>query len=145
MDIFERIKELNLPKGEYMICGSAILAVLGIREAKDIDILVSPKLFEELENKHGWFRHPKYNDSLEHPEHIAGAKANLDFMKENYTLDEALSQAEVINDIPFMNLQVLVEAKKQLGREKDLKDIELIEKFLKERVEKGEKKVIKKK
>ncbi len=131
MDIFKRIEELNLPKGEYMICGSAILDVLGIREAKDIDILLSPELFLELENKRGWKRHEEHTTSIEHPEHIAGAKQSLDFMKENYTLLEALPLATIINETPFMSLDMLVNAKKQLGREKDLKDIALIEKYLK--------------
>lgn len=131
MNIFKRIKELNLPKGEYMICGSSILEVFGIREAKDIDILVSPELFQKLEKEYGWIRHPKYTTCIEHPEHIAGAKENLDFMKENYNLYEALPSAEIINDIPFMSLPMLINAKKQMGREKDLKDIILIENYIK--------------
>ena len=112
-----------------MVCGSAILDVLGIREAQDIDILVSPELFKKLEQE-GWQRHHKYPTTLEHPKGISGAKQTLDFMKENYSLDEALPLATFIDGIPFMSLEMLVNAKTQLGREKDLRDINLIENYL---------------
>jgi hypothetical protein len=123
-----RVKELNLPKGEFMICGSAILDVLGIRLAQDVDLLVSPDLFNKLE-KDGWKKHHKYPTTLEHPQGISGAKQTLDFMKENYSLAEALPLATVIDEIPFMSLEMLVNAKTQLGREKDLIDIELIKDY----------------
>lgn len=130
-DYISRVKELNLPEGEFMVCGSAILDILGIRKAQDIDILVSPSLFEKLEND-GWKRHYKYPTTLEHPQGISGAKQTLDFMKENYSLEEALTLATYIEGIPFMNLEMLINAKRQLGREKDLKNIVLIEEYLKQ-------------
>ncbi len=129
-DYISRVKELNLPEGEFMVCGSAILDVLGIREAGDIDILVSPILFEKLEKEEGWKRHHKYTTTLEHPQGISGAKQTLDFMKENYSLDEALPLANYVEGIPFMSLEMLINAKTQLGREKDLRDIELIQEYL---------------
>ncbi len=134
-DYISRVKELNLPKGEFMVCGSAILDVLGIRKAQDVDVLVSPKLFEKLEREDGWQRHHKYTTTLEHPKGISGAKQTLDFMKENYSLEEALPLATYIEDIPFMSLDMLVNAKRQLGREKDLRDIILIEEYLKRGLE----------
>ena len=128
-DYISRVTDLNLPAGEFMVCGSAILDVLGIRKAQDVDLLVSSTLFAELE-KRGWKRHHKYPSTLEHPAGISGAKQTLDFMKENYSLEEALPLAVYIEGIPFMSLEMLVNAKTQLGREKDLVDIKLIEKYL---------------
>jgi predicted nucleotidyltransferase len=129
-DYISRVKELNLPEGEFMVCGSAILDVLDIRKANDVDILVSPKLFEKLEKEEGWKRHHKYRTTLEHPQGISGAKQNLDFMEENYSLDEALPLATYVEGIPFMCLEMLVNAKTQLGREKDLVDIKMIQDYL---------------
>jgi hypothetical protein len=128
-DFISRIKKLNLPEGEFMICGSAILDALGIREAQDIDILVSPKLFNQLE-KEGWQRHHKYPTTLKHPEGFSGAKQTLDFMKENYSLEEALPLATYIEQVPFMSLEMLINAKIQLGRDKDFRDIKLIKDYL---------------
>jgi predicted nucleotidyltransferase len=129
-DYVSRVKKLNLPDGQFMVCGSAILDVLGIRKAQDVDILVSPELFEKLEKENGWQRHHKYTTTLEHPEGVSGAKQTLDFMRENYSLKEALPKATIIEGIPFMNLDMLINAKTQLGREKDIEDIKLIKKYL---------------
>jgi len=45
MNIFERVKKLNLPLGEYVVIGGGILEALGIRNTNDVDIIVVPKLF----------------------------------------------------------------------------------------------------
>lgn len=127
-DYISRVKNLKLPKGEFFVCGSAIMDVLGIRKAEDIDILVSPRLYNELENK-GWKKHEKYN-ILQDKDKICGAKVTLDFMKENYSLEEIMPFAVIIDDIPFMSLEMLADAKRQMGREKDLRDIKLIEEYL---------------
>jgi len=113
-----------------MICGSATLELLGIRPARDIDVLVSPELFEDLKNNRHWQISPKHATTIDEPEHRSGAKKSLDFMRQNYTLEEALKIAYWHEGIPFMSLEMLIDAKTQLGREKDFKDIELIQKYL---------------
>lgn len=113
-----------------MVSGSAILQLLGIRQAEDIDLLVSPELFLELQEKRGWHVHPKYPTSIDNIDRTAGAKQSMNFMKQNYTLKEVLPFAYWHENIPFMNLEILLDAKTQLGREKDLRDIELIKKYL---------------
>jgi hypothetical protein len=44
VDIFKRLKELNYPIGEYVVVGGA-MAAHNIREAHDLDILVTPNLY----------------------------------------------------------------------------------------------------
>jgi hypothetical protein len=129
-DIISKVKEFNLPEGQFMVTGSAILQLLGIRQAQDIDLLVSPELFTELREKRGWHVHPKYATSLDNSDNTGGAKQSLDFMKQNYTLEDALPLAYWHEKIPFMSLEMLVDAKTQLGREKDLRDIKLIQEYL---------------
>lgn len=51
-------------------------------------------------------------------------------MKENYTLADMLPHAHTQEGIAFMSLEQLREAKIQLGREKDKKDLQLIEEYL---------------
>lgn len=43
-EVIEKIKLLNLPKGEYIIYGAAPFAIYGIREVNDIDMLVTPRI-----------------------------------------------------------------------------------------------------
>lgn len=129
-EYIQRVRALGLPDGQYMVCGSAILELLGIRKAGDIDLLVSSALFEELETKRGWLRNPQYPTTLDTPDHSAGAKQSLDFMRENYALDDMLPNAHMQDGIAFMSLEQLREAKTQLGREKDLRDLQLIDEYL---------------
>ena len=42
--LFEEFRGLNLPLGEYVVVSSGVLAIRGIREAGDIDAIVSEKL-----------------------------------------------------------------------------------------------------
>jgi hypothetical protein len=41
-DIINKVKPLNLPKGQYVVFGSCPMALAGLREAGDIDMLVTP-------------------------------------------------------------------------------------------------------
>ena len=54
-NLYERVRGLKLPEGKYAVVGGAMQAY-GIRDAKDIDILVLPKLFDILENSGVWMR-----------------------------------------------------------------------------------------
>lgn len=134
MDIFKEVKNLNLPLGEYVIVGSGPMAARGIRECKDIDILVSEKLFDSLKNK-GWnavnleWEGRKFTTLKKG---IFEVDKNFCTGKFNPDTNEVIKSADLINNIPFLPLSELIKFKKALGREKDLKDIELIKNHLKE-------------
>jgi hypothetical protein len=130
-DFIEKVRDLNLPDGQFMVCGSGILEVLGIREADDIDLLLSPELFCELRDKRRWLKSKKIDTTIVHPKCNVEAKQSLDFLKENYVLSELLPTAYIHGGIPFANLETLKNAKLQLAREKDFKDIKLIDEYLK--------------
>jgi len=132
MDIFEEVKSLNFPLGEYLVLGSGPLAARGIREYKDIDILVKEKLYDEL-IKHGW-KTVEINGVNGKFEVLKNGKFEVDkrVWCGNYKpdTDNLTKNAEIINGVPFMPLEELVKFKTALGREKDLKDIALIRKYL---------------
>jgi hypothetical protein len=130
MNIIIKIKELNLPLGEYVIVGSGILDALNIREAHDIDIAVTPKLHEQL-RKTGEFKEDiRYNKIFLIKDGI-DIIPQLNWDKYKTTTEEAITSAKIIEGIPFMNLEELIKFKTALGREKDFKDIELIKQYLK--------------
>lgn len=133
MDIFEEVKKLNLPPGEYVIVGSGPMAARGIRRYKDIDILVTKKFYKKL-IKQGW-KTVEINGVngkfvvLKNGKFEADKRLCIGDYKPD--IEAVIKNAEVINGIPFMRLEELIKFKTALGREKDLKDIELIEKYLK--------------
>ena len=129
-EIIQKIKALNLPKNSYIVFGSCPLAAVGIREANDIDLLVSEEVFAELKED-GWRELDKgLNDiPLTHDVFEAHQK-NWSFSSRNPTLKELLANAMTIDDIPFASLEEVRIWKVTSGRTKDIEDIKLIDEYL---------------
>lgn len=133
MDICHEVKRLDLPSGEYIVIGSGILGALGIREVGDIDLLVTPRVFEMLRDR-GWTYEVAEYDGRKRDKLSSGsAEAFKDFWYGDVNPDPArmIAEAIFIKDIPFLSLEKLLEIKRAFSREKDLADICLIEAYLK--------------
>lgn len=132
MNLFSELKKLNLPVGECVVLGSGILGALGIREIKDIDLLVSPKLFDELKFQ-GWVSVQKEYQNRPREVLLNGdVEAFKEFWLGEKDIDvlKMISEAQIIEGFPFLPLDKLVEMKKAMARERDLKDIEFIQNYL---------------
>lgn len=128
-NIFEKAKELNLPFGKYVIVGSGLLDALGIRPASDIDIAVTKDLYEELKKDNTWQKEEHY-DQIFLQKDIFTIIPKLNWEKYETTAEDAINSASVINGVPFMSPEELLKFKKALGREKDLNDIQILEKMV---------------
>jgi len=130
MDIFKKLKELNLPLGEYVSVGSAPLAARGIREAGDLDIAVTPKLLKKLIDSKKYQEVEKYGKLFLEADNI---EISPELNRDGYsiTTEEAIKTADIINGYPFLNITETIKFKKALGREKDFKDIELLKDYQK--------------
>jgi hypothetical protein len=132
MNIFEEVRKLNLPEGEYLVVGSGTLAAHQIREFKDIDLLVTRPLFEELRTR-GWeFGEKKIEGRTRAVLYKGIAEAHADFWYSGKTRDvsEMIANAELIEGIPFLPLRDLLEIKRVFGRPKDVDDVALIENYM---------------
>ncbi len=115
------LKKLNLPNNEYAVFGSGPLAIRGIRESKDIDIIVKLKLWNMLAKKY-----PIKNKKI--------SIGSIDITYEKLSpwsgnINNLIDNAEVIDGIRFLTLSDTIKWKKAYGREKDKRDIQLIEKY----------------
>lgn len=128
MSIIEKIKELNFPPEEYVVIGSGTLDVLGIRPASDVDIAVTPALHEKLRKTGEWQEVEKYGKIFLQKDDF-DIVPQLDWGGYETTTEQAIAGALTVEGIPFMNLDELVKFKMSMGRENDLKDIELIKKY----------------
>ncbi|MCA9325401.1 hypothetical protein KDA23_05060 [Candidatus Saccharibacteria bacterium] len=128
-EIIDKVKSLGLPEGEYIVFGSCPLAAAGIREAGDIDMLVSDKLMTELAER-GWQEvdKGKYNKPLTHEEFEA--HSSWRFSAYNPSLAHLLQNADHFDGIPFASLSEVRKWKAASGRPKDLRDIALIDAHL---------------
>lgn len=127
-ELIKKAKDLKLPKGKYVVFGGAPLCVRGIRKSHDLDVLVAPEVFEEFYKKDGWKK--KFAESGSE----AFVKDNVEIFKDWFGMDtkKIIDDAEIVNGVTFASLEDVLLWKRRDNREKDLEDIELIEKYLAE-------------
>lgn len=128
MDIIQKIKELNLPKNQYVVIGSGILDILGIRKANDIDLSVTKSLHQKLRDTGEWEEFERYGKIFLKKD-VFEVNGELNWDKYETTTEEAVKTSLVVDDVPFLNLEETIKFKTASGRKKDLKDIELIKKY----------------
>ncbi len=128
--LLSRLNNLNLPIDQFVVVSSGSLAVRNIREAQDLDILVTTALWNDLIKKH-----PVNTESgitkiiADEYIEILGQDSLFNDPK-IAAINEVLQTADIINGIKFINLKLLRKFKEKMGREKDKKDIELIDTYL---------------
>lgn len=130
--LFQNLRNLNLPSGEYAIFGSGPMGVRNLREMHDIDIIVTETLFNEYLNKAGWKIRKIYenNDCFEG---LDNHDLNIEMWKDWYTgwnVFKMIQESEIIDDMPFVKLSYLIKWKKFFATNKDITDIEIIEHYL---------------
>jgi hypothetical protein len=135
MDKFKKqlieIKKLNFPKDKYAIFGSGPLAIHSIRDSDDIDIIVKSDLWEKLAKKYPKELEKKYP-------HLGKGKlikiGPIEIYK-NWVpwfddVNLLIDDADIFEGTRFVKLKYVLKWKKEYGREKDKKDIQLIKKFI---------------
>lgn len=127
-DLFQKVRKLELPVGEYALFGSAPIGVRGLKECSDIDIIATPKLWKKLK-----IRNFKKNIAPHGSEYFQYDEIEFwkDWRPGAWNIEELIQDAEIINGLPFVRLEKVLVWKKMIAREKDFKDIQLIETFLK--------------
>lgn len=128
-EFLESVRSLHLPLGKYIVFGSGPLHMHGIRETRDIDIFVTSEIYKQFKDQ-DWEEknYPSGEPYL--------AKDNFELVPtwdyETYhpDINQLIQEAEIIDGIPFAQLKEVRAWKRAYGREKDLKDIELIDKYL---------------
>lgn len=133
-ELFNNVKSLNLSEGKYAIFGSGPMGARDLREMHDIDLIVKEGLFKDFKGKEGW-EEKKVNDGDRIFIGLTNNDLNIEMWNEWYPgwdVDRLIDDAEIIDDLPFVRIEELLKWKKTFAREKDLKDAELIEKYLTE-------------
>lgn len=132
MNILDRVKALEFPAGEYVVVGG-VLEVYGIRDAGDIDIVASPELFERLE-QNGWKRKRFFHGMRDRKMLVSGdgeVEVLSNYRIGGYKPDtrRLIEHAHVVDGVPLVPLAELRQFKQELGRPKDKRDIELIDRY----------------
>jgi 8-oxo-dGTP pyrophosphatase MutT (NUDIX family) len=119
----QSLKALNLPSNSYAITGSGPLAIRGLREAHDIDLIVKENLWNVLSKNYpvdekGFIK-------------IGDIEITKNCLNLTPQLNEIIDNCDWIRGYPFIRLEDTVLWKQYLNRPKDQADIKLIEDFLK--------------
>lgn len=133
MDIIRKVKSLNLPLGEYAVFGSGPLVIRGIREAHDIDVVVTPELYQKLK-KEGWKEKVWEGGGKHLAKGVFEVTTKWGCGEYNPAIDQLIDEAEIMDEIPFVRLEEVLKWKQAFGREKDKRDIQLIEDFLSKKI-----------
>jgi len=132
MNIYKTLKELNLPEGEYVVVGGA-MAAHNIRDAHDLDILVTPNLYQSLLSK-GFIQCTC--DQCMRTSRLMLKKGDVDILPNlmfgNYVGDtkKLIKTADHINGFSFIKLREFMKFKKEFRRQKDFDDVGLMKKYL---------------
>ena len=131
---FEDLKKLNLPQNDFVVVGSGPMSVRGIRESKDIDVIVTQSLWDELTKNHttGINSWGVQNIELEHDIEILHPTQSMFGNSSIVPVEEVFGKADMFDGIKFISLEHLKKIKIKLGRDKDMEDVGLIDKFLEE-------------
>ncbi|MFA6416042.1 MAG: hypothetical protein WCW56_00970 [Candidatus Paceibacterota bacterium] len=131
MDIFQKVKELNLPIGSYVVFGGGPMSARGIKEAHDIDILTTPEIYEKFK-KEGWEEKTASSGSnfLIKDDYELFRDWNFSFANYNPDPQKVIAEADIIDGVAFASLDEVRRWKSAFAREKDLVDIKLIDDFL---------------
>ncbi len=116
--LIKRLKELPFPEKEYWVVGGGAMVLHGFRpQTHDIDLGCSTLLADELEQQ----GYPVSRC-------VDGSRQIL-YAEDVEIFENWLEgTVEMTNGIPVVCVDGLIQMKRKLGREKDLKDIALIEK-----------------
>jgi hypothetical protein len=119
---FDEVRALGLSPGQYVITASGPMGIRGIRDIDDVDLLVVDALFDELAK-----RYPSDGSRIRISPTIE-AFSEYAFPSDPSVpgLAEQVAHAELIDGLPFVRLEDLIKLKTAQGREKDLRDIDLI-------------------
>ena len=140
--ISQLLDSLGLSSDEYLIMGSGIMFALGIRsieELDDLDLYVTNNAFEKVK-KLGEVQYDEewdcnyvflFNKKIEVWNGWGPKISSQTGEKVNYSLAKLHNRALYIGKYPFENILDVLEWKKVRGKEKDLKHIEMINKYLK--------------
>ncbi len=124
-DLVLKLKSLNLPSSEYAVFGSGPMAIRDLKEPGDLDVIVKQELWKHLESKYGITKEPNY---------LCVRIGEIDFFESwspPYDIEKLINEADVIDGLRYVKLKTVYEWKKIRNKDKDKKDIEIIENYLK--------------
>ena len=131
--LFEELRALDLPKDQYVVVASGPLGIRNLRKMSDVDVLVNDELWKELSTKYPMIFEHKASKLRISPNIEAFCATSFGpGIPEAPTAAQQISESEIIDGLPFQNIETALFFKSRGTRDKDIRDVELLEGWLRE-------------
>ncbi len=125
--LLNELKKLDLPNNEFAVFGSGPMAVRGIKDSGDLDIVVKSQLWVKLTKgkviKDGTY---EKNSKIE----IGNIEVYKNWKPWFPNSDELIDESDIFDGIRFVKLEKVLDWKRSFNREKDKGAVKLIEDYL---------------
>ncbi len=129
-ELIKQLKKFNLPKGRFLIYGSGVLGIRGLREMNDLDVIVEASFYKKLLKKYREYLKENPKALANNGRTIKIGRFELGVSPPYLNFKKAKKEADVFFGIKFVSLRDLIFCKKKMKRKKDLRDIQIIKKFV---------------
>ncbi len=128
-ELIKKVRDLNILPGEFAIFGSGPMAVRGLKEANDLDVIVTKKVYDDFKKRRDWVE-KSFNGGEKY--YLEQDKIELwnDWGPGEWNIPQLIKTAEIIDALPYVNLKTVLQWKERNKRPKDLIDIEKIKTYL---------------
>jgi len=122
------LKAIGLPPDDFAVFGSGPLAARGLRDVSDLDIVARGEAWEKAKR----FGTPGQTQSGDASFFFADGKIEIcdRWGPVEWNTDQLIDTADAIDDVRFVKIEIVMQDKIKRGREKDLKDVELIGRYM---------------
>lgn len=126
LHIFQKIRQLGLPDGEYVIVGDDVLAALGLALwGGTIEAVISEEVYDGFRHE-GWQQEDHEGHTILKNDDVY--KVGLLFGE--WSLEDVLADALIIRGMPFINPAKLLAYKQQNERPEDAELITVLKKYV---------------
>lgn len=127
--LLEELEKLKIPKEKMAITSSRPLGIRNLREIGDLDIIVYPEIWNDLIQKYPVVKEDNFESLYIGNIQVLGEGSW--FTDPNYgSIKDDIYNADIINGNRYVKLDKILTIKRLKNRDKDIKDVELIEKYL---------------
>lgn len=128
-NLLEELEKLEIPKDKMAITSSGPLGIRNLREIGDLDIIVYPEIWNYLIQKYPIVKEGNF-ESL-HIGNIQVLGKGSWFTDPSYgSVKDEIDNADIIDGNRYIKLDKILTIKRLKNRDKDIKDVKLIKKYL---------------
>jgi len=121
----KKLEKIKLPQWKYAIFWSWPITIRGIRDCKDLDVIVKDDIYKKLCKQYPNNIKKKPVNRIQ----IENIEIGNMWIDDKSKITEMIDTAEIIEWLPFVRIEYFKEWKKKMWREKDKKDLELLNEY----------------